>query len=413
MAQRDSLAHGAAPASLLLAAMFALTVVGFPLVSTIPTILRLDSQVATVPYRMLVLGLSLAVMFGWWVRGTRICLDAAVLLTLTFWALLVARLVHGIIVDPLPGELYMRPSQLLLLSVGACFLPALTALEPPSERTLDLARRAIEVLGAIAMIGILYVGLRGVMQGSILYRLATPVLNPISVGHLGVSVLVVALCGFAGADRFTRLWRTMLVILSVVVVVATVSRGPIAAALVAVLALALRPRAGQTIGLGGILLRFGLIGLGVAAVVLAINYLEELEIIDVVARLTDTLQDVASQERAAMIVGAWHQFTLSPLLGDALVERRFMENPHNIIVESLMTLGVVGLGLLLLSMGASLAAAFGIYRGATRHAWVALIYLQYVIHCLLSGSLLTDGAFWFFGLAVLALAPTLPARSGA
>jgi len=112
----------------------------------------------------------------------------------------------------------------------------------------------------------------------------------------------------------------------------------------------MRPRVGQRIGLGGILLRFGLIGAGVAAVVLAINYLEELGIIDVVARLTDTLQDVASQERAAMIVGAWQQFTASPLLGDALVERRFMENPHNIIVESLMALGVVGLGLLLLSM---------------------------------------------------------------
>lgn len=413
MAQRDSLGRDAAPASLLLAAMYALTVVGFPLVSTIPTILRLDSQVATVPYRVLVLGVSLAVMYGWWVRGTRICLNAAVLLTLTLWALLVARLVHGIIVDPLPGELYMPPSQLLLLSLGACFLPALTALEPPSERTLDLARRAIEVLGAIAMVGILYVGLRGVMQGSILYRLATPVLNPISVGHLGVSVLVVALCGFADAGRLTRLARTLLVILSVAVVVATVSRGPIAAGLVIVLLLAMRPRAGQRIGLGGILLRFGLIGAGVAAVVLAINHLEELEIIDVVARLTDTLQDVASQERAAMIVGAWQQFTVSPLLGDALVERRFMENPHNIIVESLMALGVVGLGLLLLSMAASLAAGFGIYRGATRHAWVALIYLQYVIHCLLSGSLLTDGAFWFFGLAVLALARTPPARSGA
>lgn len=413
MAHRDSLGRDAAPASLLLAAMYALTVVGFPLVSTIPTILRLDSQVATVPYRVLVLGLSLAVIFSWWVRGTRICLNAAVLLTLTLWALLVARLVHGIVVDPLPGELYMPPSQLLLLSVGACFLPALTALEPPSERTLDLARHAIEVLGAIAMVGILYVGLRGVMQGSILYRLATPVLNPISVGHLGVSVLAVALCGFAGAGRLTRLLRTLLVILSVAVVVATVSRGPIAAGLVIVLLLAMRPRVGQRIGLGGILLRFGLIGAGVAAVLLAINYLEELGIIDVVARLTDTLQDVASQERAAMIVGAWQQFTANPLLGDALVERRFMENPHNVIVESLMALGVVGLGLLLLSMAASLAAGFGIYRGATRHAWVALIYLQYVIHCLLSGSLLTDGAFWFFGLAVLALARTPLARSGA
>jgi len=324
-----------------------------------------------------------------------------------------ARMFHDIVLVPLPGDLYVDPSQLLLLSLGACFIPAITALELPSERTLEFSRRAIEVLGAIAMLGILYVGLRGVMQGSILYRLATPVLNPISVGHVGVSVLIVTLCGFAGAGRLARLLRILLVVLSVGVVVATVSRGPIAAALVASMLLALRPRPGQSIGLGGVVLRLVLIGGGVAAVVLAINYLEAIGIIDVVARLTDTLQDVAAQDRLAMVVGAWQQFTESPLLGSAMVERRFMENPHNVVVESLMALGILGLALLLAVLWASGTAALRLLRSAPRHAWVGLIYVQYVINAMLSGSLFTDSAFWFFGLAVLAVTATLPPRAEA
>ena len=58
-----------------------------------------------------------------------------------------ARMFIDTVIDPLPGELGMPVAQLLLLSLGACFLPALVFLETPSDATLDLARRAIEVVG--------------------------------------------------------------------------------------------------------------------------------------------------------------------------------------------------------------------------------------------------------------------------
>ena len=396
--------------SLMLAALYALTIVGFPLVSTVPTLVGVDSQVATVPFRIIVVALSVGILYGWWVRGTRVLFNAAVLATLTLWALLVARMFVDTMVDPLPGDLGIPVSQFLLLSLGACFLPALAGLEYPDARTLDLARVWIEVLGAIAMLAILYVGLRGVFQGSVLYRLATPVLNPISVGHLGVSVMIVALCGFAGSGRGARLLRSLLVLLSVTVIVGSVSRGPILAALVAALLLAARPRAGARIRLFGVVLRVVLVAGAIGAIAAAISYLEESGIIDVVERLTETLQDVASQERTAMIVGAWQQFTEHPFVGSAFVERRFMMNPHNVILESMMAVGVVGLGLLLVSMTASLVATQRVLRIPGNHAWVGLIYVQYVINGMLSGSLFTDGTFWLFGLGVMALAARLQRR---
>lgn len=391
----------------MLAALYALTVVGFPLVSTVPTLVGVDSQAATVPFRIIIVALSVGILYGWWVRGTRVLFNAAVLATLTLWALLVARMLIDTMVDPLPGDLGIPVSQFLLLSLGACFLPALTGLEYPNARTLDLARVWIEVLGAIAMLAILYVGLRGVLQGSVLYRLATPVLNPISVGHLGVSVMIVALCGFAGSGPGARLLRSLLVLLSVIVVVGSVSRGPILAALVAALLLAVRPRAGSRIRLFGVVLRVALVAAAIAAVAVAINYLEQSGIIDVVERLTETLQDVASQERTAMFAGAWQQFTEHPFVGSAFVERRFMMNPHNVILESLMAVGIVGLALLLVSMSASLVATQRVLRIPGNHAWVGLIYVQYVINGMLSGSLFTDGTFWLFGLGVMALAARL------
>ena len=395
-----------------LAAMYVLTIVGFPLVSTLPTLLGLDSQLATIPYRMLVAGLAVGILYGWWLRGTRVLFNSAVLVTLTLWTLLIARMLWDTIVSPLPGELYTPAGQLLLLSLGACFLPAMVGLEFPSDASLDLARRWIEVLGAIAMVAILYVGLRGVLAGSILYRLATPVLNPISVGHLGVSVMIVALCGYAGSGRLAKIGRVLLVVLSVGVTVATVSRGPILAGLLAVVILAFVTRR-KRLGIKALALRVGIIAVGIAGVAAAVLYLEDTGVIDILARLTDTFQDVASQERAKMIRGAWTQFTDNPVLGSAFVELQFMENPHNIVLESMMALGVVGLGLLLVSMAASLSAAGDVIRTVPRHAWVGLIYLQYVVNGMLSGSLFTDGAFWFFGLASLALAKSLHGRAEA
>jgi O-antigen ligase len=225
--------------------------------------------------------------------------------------------------------------------------------------------------------------------------------------------MIVALCGFADAGRLARAWRTLLVVLSVGVTVATVSRGPILAGLLAVVILAFVKRRRQRLGPGALLLRAGLLAAGIAGIAAAVLYLEDTGVIDILARLTDTFQDVASQERAQMIRGAWTQFTDNPLFGSAFVELRFMENPHNIVLESMMALGVVGLGLLLVSMAASLAAAGDVIRAVPRHAWVGLIYLQYVVNGMLSGSLFTDGQFWFFGLASLALAKSLHDRAEA
>jgi hypothetical protein len=243
----------------------------------------------------------------------------------------------------------------------------------------------------------------------------TSVLNPISVGHLGVSVLIVTLCGTADAGRIPRLLRMLLIGLCVVVIVASVSRGPILAALVAVMLIALRLRGSgrRRVGLVGTLLRFALLATGTAGVVYAIGYLEDAGHVNFVSRLTDTLQDTSSQERISMILGAWHQFTENPLAGSAFVELRFMMNPHNILLESLMALGVGGLALLLFSMSASLLATAQVLRAASRHAWVALIYLQYVINGMLSGSLFTDSAFWAFGLGVIALAEMLRQQQAA
>jgi O-antigen ligase len=393
-----------------LAAMYALTIVGFPLVSTLPVLLGLDSQAATLPYRAAVVALAFGIFFGWWVRGERLLFTWPVRLTLVLWVLLIARMFYDTLINPLPGDFGMPVDQLLLLSLGACFIPSLVFLETPSAATLDLARRSIEVVGAIARLLILYLGLKGVFDGRILRRLATSVLNPISVGHLGVSVFIVALCGLAGSSLVAKTFRWLIIVTSVVVIVASASRGPILAALMTALVYSFVRRKRRRLALGVLLLRLGLLAAAVAGVVVAVNYLEEEGYISLMERFADTLEDVAAQERIAMAVGAWTQFTEHPLLGSSFVELRFYTYPHNIVLESLMATGVVGAGLLAANLGAGILASVRVITAAPSVAWIGLIYLQYVINGMVSGSLYLDGAYWAYGFGALVVARTLEPR---
>jgi O-antigen ligase len=387
--------------------MYVLTIVGFPLVSTLPVLLGLDSQVATFPYRAAIVLLASGLFFGWWMRGERILFTWPVRLALLLWVLLVARMFLDTIIDPLPGDFGMPVAQLLMLSLGACFLPSLVFLETPSAATLDLARRGIEVLGAIAMLLILYLGLKGVFDGRILRRLATAVLNPISVGHLGVSVFIVALCGLAGSSLLAKVVRWLIMITSVVVIVASASRGPILAALLVALVYSFSRRNRRRLAPGVLLLRLGLLAAGVGVVVAAVNYLEEGGYISLVGRLADTLQDEASQDRIALALGAWTQFTEHPFLGSSFVELTYYAYPHNIFLESLMATGVVGTALLLAYLGATTLAAMRIVAASPSVAWIGLICLQYFVHGVVSASLYLDGAFWAYGFGALVVAEAI------
>jgi O-antigen ligase len=396
-----------APAGMALAAMYSLLIVGFPLVSTLPVLLGLDSQAATVPYRAAVAALAFVIFFGWWVRRERVLFTWSVRITLLLWLMLIVRMLHDTIVDPLPGDIGMPLEQFLLLSLGACFIPSLVFLETPSDRTLEMARRGIEIAGTLAMVLILVLGLRGVFGGGILRRLATPVLNPISVGHLGVSVFIVALCGLAGSSAPGKIVRWAIMVTSIVVIVASASRGPILAALLVALTYSFVHRKRRRLGLGKLLFRLALLGLAIAGVAVAVNYLEQEGYISLIERFSDTLEDVSAQERIAMAIGAWQQFIDHPLLGSAFVELGFYTYPHNILLEALMATGVVGGGLLLANLAAGCLASLRLITASPAAAWVGFIFLQYVVNGMVSGSLYLDAAYWAYGFGALALARAL------
>lgn len=391
------------PASPLLALLYALTLVGFPLASTLPIVLNLPSQVVTVPFRLLVIVLTGGALYFCLLRNGRVAGGATVWISLALWLLLVGRMFLDTVFDPLPGEPGMPVPQYVLLSIGACFLPALVFLQVPTTATLDLARRLTEVLGAVALVALLYLGLRGAFEGRIFSRLSTYILNPISVGHLGASVFLVTLSGLAGSRGIVKLLRVLLVIVSLVVVVASVSRGPIAAALLLALLHVLLGQVRRGLSIAGLLGRVGLIGAAVVLFAAAVVFVESTTNAQITTRFYGGFGDASSQERMLLFRGAWQQFSEQPWFGHSYVELGLMTYPHNLVLETMMATGVLGLVLLLLVLIGASFAAVRVLLADARTAWPALLLLQYVIALMFSGSILLDGRFWGMLFAVLAI----------
>jgi O-antigen ligase len=341
------------------------------------------------------------------VRRRRVYAGVALLPVLALWWLLIARMLQGTLFDPLPGEPGMPVSQYLLLSLGACFLPALGFLAAPNAATLELARRLIESLGTVAMLLLVYLAFGALAEGRLFQRLSTEVLNPISVGHLGASVFIVTLFGLAASRGMARLLRWAVIGLAVVVTVASLSRAPILSAVLLALVYAFTQRQRGRLGAGRVAVRLGLLVGAGALCAMALVYIETQTPLQLTSRFVEVGADASSRERELLFAGAWDQFMRDPLLGDAYIERRFRSYPHNIILESMMATGIVGLTLLLLVVLLACVAATRLVLGSHAVAWVGFLYFQNLIAQMFSGALLLDGRFWAFTLAVLALAAAL------
>jgi O-antigen ligase len=193
----------------------------------------------------------------------------------------------------------------------------------------------------------------------------------------------------------------------VLVTVASGSRAPILSVILMGLVYAFTQRPRGELGSARVTLRLGLLAVAGVLCALLVVYLEANAQVQMMSRFVEVGADASSRERELLFAGAWDQFVRNPLFGDAFVERRFMSYPHNILLESMMATGIVGLALLLVVLLLSSLAATRLVLGGSAVTWVGFLFFQNLVAQMFSGSLLLDGRFWAFTLAVLALAAAL------
>jgi O-antigen ligase len=197
--------------------------------------------------------------------------------------------------------------------------------------------------------------------------------------------------------------RLILVIASALLTVASASKGPILELTLALTLIFVLRGQRQTTG-GQLVRRVVFAAIALTALGAAVIAMSEFTQFGAVERFSDMASDNSTTVRQQLLRDALLEFDESPVFGSTTVEYNTHLYPHNVVVESLMVGGVVGFAALLVFLICAVYAGVRIYRQLPQCRWLALLFMQYLIGSMLSGSLFGDPLFWAPSLIVIAAA---------
>lgn len=390
-----------------MAVLIALVVAGYPLISAIPLVLQVNSRVASLPYRGIVLVYSLIVIALLGVRLGRLYRGLFWIPFVAFWVMYTVRLFLDLVF--LPAPVLISGPEYFAYSLGMCLVTAIALFVRVDHATLEKAMRITFGLATVACILALYVNVAAILGGDLEslqnMRLASETLSPISLGNLGVTLCILALFVMLRRER-PRPWNMVGLILVLVIGLATTamaaSRQPILAlaiALPVLVWLGMREGAhGRALFLG-----VAVVAGGVAAAI----YVEQTLGFGTITRLRSVIAfegDNSAMTRVTLFMDAWDQFLSSPVFGHRLEEVNSSFHPHNPVVESFMAAGFLAGTAFTVMMVASVVAALRLLRRLPRQGWLPILYGQYLLHALVSGALFLSVDMWSLMTAVVACA---------
>jgi O-antigen ligase/polysaccharide polymerase Wzy-like membrane protein len=391
--------------------LYPLAIAGYPLVSAFPVLLDVPSRIFSIPFRALMLLLSLFVLLRLVTGAARVYRGLFWVLFVLFWIFYSLRFASDTVIAPIP--LAFPASEYFLFVYGMCLVPTLAFMAQPSVTQLITSAKATLVLSCIACVGAVTAIWFGITSGATqaleAARLQSETLDPISLGHLGASIVLLAVYLALNEKRVAARGILTLVIIGGLVCVALASsRGPVLSLACAMLLMFgirffRRPSLQQVVALVGI----------VVLVFLIFYWVEEelgFRIVSGLSSLETPSYDPSSALRIEAMRDAWHQFLDNPFLGSALEERNSHYYPHNIIIEAFMAGGIVlGVIFTLLLTWSAVSAVRLVYID-NGSGWIGALFIQYAVGAMTSGSLWGSNTLWPLIAGVVAAESALTLR---
>lgn len=373
------------------------SIVGYPLVAGLATAFDLENRLASILLRASVLAAALILLLMRKSMPSKV----VAMTFIGFWVLYLLRLAYTFFLD---NEVTSIPaSEFWLWAVGICLVPSLAVLfYRDFGRDSDMSSGVL-IFGLVAAIivmafgGTAFITTEGFVRDQNRWNLSG--LNPISLGHLGASLFLVAsgtaISGLAGRAKLALSAAAGTV--GVVVMFLANSRGPMIAAIIAIAFLALsRVRDRRTWFYGGLI--------GAAGLFVIIERADLIfghgGIVDRFSRMIAG-QDLSAEIRVQIYQAAIDQFLNSPYVGDGVEVRLFSYYPHNAILEAFMTTGVIGGAAFLAALFIALRGVWYIFKAQPEKIWLGLLLVQYIIAAQLSGAIYQSGAMWVLMAGVL------------
>ena len=383
----------------LYAALLALNLVGFSVVASLANSLGVLATPYAITMRALVLGLSCALLVMAVMRNyTAFSKNYFLLFFLLFWMAYILRLYYE--TSFRPSLLKDDPEEYWIWAVGTCLVPALALLVKVKNEAFETAYRWSLLFLLFSSCMVLFSGNSSSLSSSGIIqdigRFNTESLNPITIGHIGLSLMLLFIWSFLQHSKGLSIKKRMLVfagiLLGIYLVISSASRGPFATFFVVIFFYLLSVNFKRT--WKPIFLFLVLVAVGFFLAV----HLEDSGRFSAVSRIESAFSgdDMAVSSRQISYSGAWQQFVGSPLLGDGLEEKVTGFYPHNVILESFMATGIVGGVAFISLLTFGLVCSYKLLKCKIDSGWVALVFVQYAMAAQFSGAIYNSTIMWTF-----------------
>jgi hypothetical protein len=284
----------------------------------------------------------------------------------------------------------------LLTFFVSCLIPAFLL---ASMQCVIRDEDMIALLSVFAILFVIGMGLnREVLMETAERRMALDKINPISLAYVASSLMLFYLLAFARSKRVMFEALAVVPILLLIISLAR-SRGMMISTGVTLLVYVLTLKGTRRIWV--------LVGLSTVAAI--IGFYVNPEYVGYAVEALDRIdvnRDMSTAMRALSFHGAWTQFLADPFLGRYAIELVTAFYPHNIYLESLMAVGLIGTVPFAIHLFMAGRAAAGILREKERsftRVFVALLFVRDAIGAAASGSLWGTPGFWITSFLVIVM----------
>lgn len=393
-------------------ALYLLVITGYPATAVLRVALGFDPTEKLISFSLRALILASAVIAFYFFRSIRRSRETGYWrgVLFLFWVMYLVRVLYD---TTFATVAFAQDVNFFWYAIGVTAVPMLGFYAPPNRRELRIAAvLSTFVMGAVCAGTLLLPGATAFREDT--GRMGLETLNPISLGHAGVTLTLLASYGAYSSLLYRRtFWRVASVLgvpLGMYIVWVAGSRGPVVALLACFAVLAWWITRVRRRGLETFALAATSVGLLIIGAQLFVSSFGEGGRANLVERTQSDAGEIDSYVRTIMMRDALEQFAESPLVGSGMVEQNSRDYPHNVAVEAFMALGIVG-GVAFLWLNGLGIQAVGILMRNSPHAiWVALLFLQFLVASFFSGAIWGSYSLWCTLVAILSLSAEVRLR---
>ena len=397
---------------------------GYTLQVSIPFLLGINTNSFNIIARAIYLGVSLIIIFlTFFKTQNRIKLPTGAVYFILFWILYSLRLLYDLEILDL-GYMDQDKYYVYSFAFGSCFVPSLAVIFNKSIISIDRLNLNTWYLLLISNIFLL-LSLLYTYDGNIVLILATraqlminkgtlseiSIINPITVSYTGEIVAVQGICFLMlGFDKLYKLKKIIIyvgIFLGICNLILGASRGPMLAFVLLVFIIVYfrirrEPNVAVFINKLGIFLIILIVVISGYLIPKLNSQNIELESFNRLISFKESREENIKEVRDFEIASAWQQFLDNPIVGDRFTNRYDDTYPHNLILDILMSTGVIGFILFIMLYFFVIKKNNDLLVNKS-YIPVFTLFISIIFSGMLSGSLFQGIAPWIFSVLILSL----------